>query len=174
MPPKRPARTFVIAPFLDEGRRIINRKKSLYNEVKSQARRIAAVRHGIADFAKIVESFGVGQRKRYGLVIDMDKLPKVAMHSPFAPFFESLMQYYFVQNPNTIRAAHIESIKVIRQLRRLGFNVMIQDPGTRERELFVRTAHKAGAVRAKVENESMPLPFGMTWARDQWVKIGGG
>ncbi len=175
MPKARAARTFVIAPFQVESKRRIIGTQASYEEVKRVARQATRIKPGKVGFAEFLQASGVAEKRRYGLVLNIEKIISLSTAPRVGQLFRTLLQYYSSANPAFTRVAQLESLAVIKQLRGLGFRVKIQDSGERKRAVFVRAAQKAGAIRIKAPHgiRSFKLLPGTVWARDQWVKIGG-
>ncbi len=165
-------KTFVMSPFRIESKGEIKRKRPLYEELKKMARKAMAIKHGKAGLPEVLQVLGVATKRPYGLVLDVVQLPLMATDPVVGPFFRTLFNFYRAGNPAASRAAHLESIQLVKQLRGLGFKVAIQHTREKERKSFVRAAQRAGAVKIR-ENPDALKGLGTTWARDQWIKIAG-
>jgi hypothetical protein len=172
-PAKKPGKIFVMAPFRAESRAEVRESEAIYREGRELFRRMASVKHGGVDLQRILQHFGVAEMKSYGLVLNTLGRFTELMRDPTAgTLFKTIWKLHNSADPSVTRRAQADSLKLIRQLRGLGFQVRVQDYGDRSHALFLRAARGAGAAPFKSERLSN-ISTGMIWARDQWVKIGG-
>ena len=180
MPAVRVPRRFIMAPLHVESRREINSKRPAYEELKKIMHGWVRHSYGGVGFFDFLERHRISRKTSYGVVIDTDVIAENVYHPVLGELCQTLYSAYAAENPNATRAAQRESLILVKQLTSLGFGVGIQNSTKREQEVFVRTALNAGAKRIGVNTSKVELPgelkkfvFGTTWARDQYVKIGG-
>ena len=89
-------------------------------ELKSRAKEMLA-----RDFLGKLEAIGNAERKSYGWVLDMDVTHSLlgAGHPKTLSLIHFLNLMYTVQHPHTVRRGHAEIVRLVRQLKRLGFEV---------------------------------------------------
>jgi hypothetical protein len=179
MPSQRP-RSFIMAPFRPEPKSAINEKSSSFVKMKRLLMRDLGRSGGHQQFFKSLVVTRIASTKKHGIVIDMNTVASNLHHPLLGPICTAIFQLYQVQNPVLNRAAQLESLKIVKQLKGLGFRVGIQNSKEKPQSIFVRAATRQGAVKVKANPNEIILPeklkqlkVGFTWARDQWVKIGG-
>lgn len=129
----------------------------------------------------VLAKAGLAEHKGYGTLIDIESLPLMAHAMPeMAPFIGFMVRAHSVGNPAENRMAQREALAVVKQLRELGHSVHVQDFGRRGQEAFTRMAVRHGAERVQMprgmgfEHDLISsIQPGHTWARDQYVTIGG-
>ncbi len=171
--PSGKRRAFVIAPFNALGRKEIREKKRIFDAVKEEHRKLMSLKRGNVGLPEFLEAIGLAKKERHGLIIDLMKVTGALRRPEMAPVAQRLLGLYQAVNEERGRRAHVEALKIIRQLKGLGIDVLVQDSPPGGRRLFTRAAKKAGARRTEADLQELPIKMGMTWARDQWVWIDG-
>ncbi len=178
-------RAFVINPFLVDEHHVHVEKTLKYGQLTARISSIHSdpVLRSIGGMRAALAATGLVRQARFGAVVDTIDLfdgHKLARD----PIRQFLFQAYQVGNPGQVRKAQIESLHIVRQLKKLGHPVFISDFGDPRHSIFIRAAIRGGANRLPTDttesrehrelHEIMQGTYGgMGWARDGHVYIGG-
>ncbi len=169
-------RSFVTMPFrsvpehvLRDAHREFRRERNAMNE---RVRKLAP-----GGLAAELERHGVGARRDYGLLVDMEGLAGRALRSGHTPVSRTMLELFNLAEPKPTVGAMREVLAAIGQLTSMGHKVNVQDLGKAEHIEYLSKAREAGAgVRpadAEVVGDSLTKgKESAWWARDQYTKIG--
>ncbi|HZX20505.1 MAG TPA: hypothetical protein VFF13_05820 [archaeon] len=177
-------RFFVVTPFTVQKRARLNESQRQFESLKRISRQnleSGATRRMLSELEKI----GVVSYRDPGYVIDSAKLDECMLSvegkKNIGRHFDKRQEFaldyisrgLLTINPALVRTAMLESLKVINQMAKFGYDIRVQSFGDSQTVQFVRSALRAGSKEHKIDPSTFLSRATTTvpWARDQHTII---